>query len=113
MYARAFSALGVSPLAWISRIPKWLAEKEVVVLVVYEDAVQGVMGGGDRGVLGDNGHLILGLGDSSGAGTNLGDGQVVLPDRSTDLLDDKDWCEPGRINCFKAVTGAYLKPNLA
>lgn len=52
----------------MSRIPKpdEALIIELMVSVVVDDAVQGVMGGGDIGVDGERGHLNRGLDASSG-----------------------------------------------
>lgn len=65
---RIFSDLGWSSLVWMSRIPKpdEALIIELMVSVVVDDAVQGVMGGGDIGVDGERGHLNRGLDASSG-----------------------------------------------
>ena len=77
----------------------------IVSVVVVEDAVHGVMGGGDRGVAGDRGHLSLGLDVSSVGGACLGEG---IPKRSG---VGPSYEAPDRTSCLKAVTGPLENAN--
>lgn len=73
-------------------------------VVVIDDAVDGVIGGGDKGVVGESGHRNRGLGSS-----------VVMKGREiggTALLglwaerpDPTTCCEADRMKCFNATTG--------
>lgn len=85
------------------KVPVDMAELiESIVLMV--EAVHGVIGGGDIGVLGVKGHLILGLDVSSIEGAKTGE---VIPTREAGPLYEA----PDRTSCFKAVTGPLEKLN--
>jgi hypothetical protein len=73
-------------------------------VVVNEDAVDGVIGGGDKGVVGDNGHRNLGLGSSLiGKGCEM-TGTALLG-LWTERPDPTTCCEADRMRCFRATTG--------
>lgn len=67
-------------------------------VVVNDEAVDGVIGGGDKGVVGDSGHRNRGLGSSLAAkGCEIG--------LWTERLEPTTCCEADRMRCFSATTG--------
>lgn len=73
-------------------------------VVVSDDAVDGVIGGGDRGVVGESGHRNLGLGNSVVVmGREMG-GRGLLG-LWAERPDPTTCCEADRMKCFKATTG--------
>jgi hypothetical protein len=101
-----FSDLGLSSLVWMSRIPKPddAVIMELMVSVVVDEAVQGVMGGGDRGVEGDRGHFNRGLDISSG-GTWPGEDSPLRGES----IDRRDAEEPFFIKDLSLETGPCEK----
>lgn len=97
-----FSDLGLSSLVWMRRIPNPddAVIIELMVSVVVDEAVQGVIGGGDNGVEGDRGHLNRGLVISSG-GTWPGDDNPLRGES----IDRRDAEEPFLINDLSLETG--------
>jgi hypothetical protein len=102
MALRIFSDLGLSSFVWMSRIPKPddAFIMELIVSVVVDEAVQGVMGGGDKGVEGDRGHLNRGL-DISSAGTWPGEDSPLRGEP----IDLRDAEEPFFTNDLSLETG--------
>lgn len=83
---RARSVLGGNPPAWTKRMPKVADDiMELMVSVVVVEAVHGVMGGGESGVAGDIGHLILGLDMSELAVVCLGEA-IPFRENSVDRI---------------------------
>jgi hypothetical protein len=72
--------------------------------------VQGVMGGGDRGVVGERGHLSLRL-DMGVRGVLLHIGEATGVDlkESNDLADARLWLEATRTMLLRVETGPLVK----
>lgn len=73
-------------------------------VVVSDEAVDGVMGGGDKGVVGDSGHRNRGLGSSLAAKGCEMSGTALLG-LWTERPDPTTCCEADRMRCFRATTG--------
>lgn len=73
-------------------------------VVVSDEAVDGVIGGGDRGVVGDSGHRNRGLGSSLAAKGCEMRGTALLG-LWTERPDPTTCCEADRMRCFRATTG--------
>jgi hypothetical protein len=71
---------------------------------VAKDMVEGVIGGGDMGIVGDSGHRNLGRGDSSATLGKAGDDGPLAK-----LSLDRNGAEAECMNCLKAVTGLEWK----
>lgn len=107
-----FSALGVSKLVWINRMPNSFGPcvKEVVEEAVRTlDGVWGVIGVRGNGVLGVGGTTQRrGLTSSSvGGGGNDGDDTAVLG-KESDVVDDTvdvEFPVPLRTSCLSPMTG--------
>jgi hypothetical protein len=62
---RIFSVRGDKSPEWKQRSPvQFGVGGPLLSVVVNDDVVDGVIGGGDKGVVGDSGHRNLGLGNS-------------------------------------------------
>lgn len=96
---RIFSVRGDTSPEWKHRSPVQLGVGgPLLSVVVNDDVVDGVIGGGDKGVVGESGHRNLGLGDGSLMGYEMG-GTALLG------LDPATCWEADRMRCFRAKTG--------
>lgn len=98
---RIFSVRGDTSPEWKQRRPVQLGVGgPLLSVVVNDDVVDGVIGGGDKGVVGESGHRNRGLGDGSvmGIGYEMG-GTALLG------LEPTTCCEADRMRCFRATTG--------
>lgn len=103
-----FSSFIDNPAGCIKRKPHEFEDTGPVVSVIVEEVVQeGVMGGGDNGVVGDAGHLDLGE-----SRPDMGVSGEATPCCCESVLRLRGLLtEPDRTSCLSAATGDPVNPN--
>lgn len=102
--------MSVSKSAWMRRMPKGLGDMGPEASVMVEQAVEGVIGGGERGMPGDRGHLSLGpLVSMRNEGVKMKVSGDSLPEEET--VDTDETLEPVFVltSFLKEETGEVVK----